>query len=219
MRPPASRIRCETARSICGERWRPGILGTNGAACRRVHFERVIVSRQSGEQPELGTDAAVGANASASGIGPPVVQQTTLEPNFERFDLFFIWPLVEPVDETELRYDPLRERLTRRQHFHYQAPLGEFRFEVLTSGLADGRQVPLVPCCGKVRPTPLLQMPGGDWSLPRLTALASRWRTEAGVAADQHEKIARLFERRLSSSDQFHYSLQPVQSRRIDRRH
>ncbi len=54
-------------------------------------------------------------------------------------------------------------------------------------------------------------MPGGDWSLPRLTALAERWRTEAGLAPEQHEKIARLFQRQLSSSGQFHYSLQPVQ--------
>ena len=73
-----------------------------------------------------------------------------------------------------------------------------------------------MPARRKVRRQVLLQMPDEGAALPRLTALATRWRTEAKLASDQHEEIARLFERQLSSSGQFHYSLQAVGARPVD---
>ena len=60
-------------------------------------------------------------------------------------------------------------------------------------------------------------MPGDRRPLPRLTALAARWLRESGLPRDKHYEVARWFEQQLSSSGQFHYSLQgPERDTSID---
>jgi hypothetical protein len=144
-------------------------------------------------------------------IGKPVVQKTTVEPYFERTDLFFIWPLVERVNMGRLQYEPQSERLFRKVGFDGEIPPGEFTYETTTSGLVDGRQAELVPARRKEYRPLLLQLPGDGSSVPQLTALAEKWRRESGLKPDQHYEIARHFEQQLSSSGQFHYSLQGVE--------
>ena len=141
-------------------------------------------------------------------LGSPVVQRSTVEPNLGRTDLFFIWPLIERVERRRLQYEPQSERLFRKVGFDGEIPPGEFTYETTTSGLVDGRQPELVPARRKEYRPMLLQLPGDGTSLPRLTSLAEKWRREAALKPDQHYEIARHFERQLSSSGQFHYSLQ-----------
>jgi hypothetical protein len=161
-------------------------------------------------------------------IGSPVIQQTTLEPYLNRFELFYIWPLTEANQQAEVHFWPLvqakqqrgihyesaGERLLRQPGWGFEPSTVEFTFDVVTTGLVDGRQAELVPARRKVDASPaspLLQMPGGEWPLPRLTALAAQWRRESGLLPGQHKELAAYFERQLSSSGQFHYSLQPVE--------
>ena len=111
---------------------------------------------------------------------------------------------------------------------HPQANLGgephthPFSFELLTSGLVNGYQCRsflaaqrkcfiVARCCCKC--------PTMENRCLRLTAMAGLWQHESGLKYDQHYEIARYFEHRLSSSGQFHYSLQGQPARRIDRRH
>ena len=193
------------------------------------HWHRTPPPNNSGPvrqpQPENSQPKRVGAGKKASDpafrIGPPVVQQITMEPYLDKDDLFYIWPLVEPVrDEnwpileeigSNLLYDPSSGRLMRKPSFSLEPRGGNFKCEVHTSGLVDGQQAPLVPASREVRRSPCLQMPDDRRPLPRLTALAARWLRESGLPVDKHYEVARLFERQLSSSGQFHYSLQGVE--------
>ncbi|MEI8372096.1 MAG: DUF3488 and transglutaminase-like domain-containing protein [Planctomycetota bacterium] len=149
------------------------------------------------------------ASGSAFCIGPPVVQQITMEPYLDRDDLFYLWPLVEPVGD--LLYDPPSGRLARRLRWSGEPRGGNFKCEILTSGLVDGHQPPLVPESREVHispDSPYLQMPGDRSPLPRLTALAGRWLRESGLPLHKHSEVARWFEQQLSSSGQFRYTLQ-----------
>ncbi len=149
------------------------------------------------------------ASGLAFRIGPPVVQQIIMEPYLDRDDLFYIWPLIEPVDD--LLHDPPSGRLARRLSWSGEPRGGNFKCEILTSGLVDGYQTPLVPESREVRispDSPYLQMPGDRSPLPRLTALAGRWLRENGLSLHNHYEVARWFEQQLSSSGQFKYTLQ-----------
>ncbi|MGO9110562.1 MAG: DUF3488 and DUF4129 domain-containing transglutaminase family protein [Thermoguttaceae bacterium] len=149
-------------------------------------------------------------------IGPPVVQQITLEPYLDREDLFYIWPLVEPVSD-DLHYSPPTERLMRRPSWSGEPRPGNFQCEVVTSGLAAGHQAPLVPASRKVLVSPYLQMPSDRSPLPRLTALASRWLKESGLPLHKQFEVARHFEQQFSKSGQFQYTLQgPERDTSID---
>ena len=141
-------------------------------------------------------------------IGRPVEQQITMEPYLEGDDVFYVWPLIEPV-EGRLCYSAPTGRLLARPRDLSGEPRGTaLRCKVRTSGLADGQQAPLVPASGKVFVPPLLQMPGDGTDLPRLGQLAARWAKESGLPPHQHRELAYWFEKRLSGSGQFHYTLQ-----------
>jgi len=145
-------------------------------------------------------------------IGPPVIQRTTLEPYLDRFDLVYLWPLIEPVDEQHqpILYEPGSEHLFRPFRMSGEPYTTPFTFEVRTSALVDGQQAPLVPAQRAVRVPPLLQMPDTPAPLSGLIALADDWRRESGLSDDEHCKIAQYFRQQLSSSGRFHYSLQGV---------
>ncbi len=182
-----------------------------------AYKEGQIVTKELDDQSIDGGGPPASENNEALRIGSPVLQKTTVEPNFERTDLFFIWPLIDRVNLGQLQYEPQSERLFRKVGFSLNGvddspiPPGEFTYETKTSGLVDGRQVDLVPArCVEDRPM-LLQLPGDGSTLPRLTALAAKWRSGAGLRPDQHYEIARHYEQQLSSSGQFHYSLQPAE--------
>ena len=155
------------------------------------------------------------AGNAAFRIGPPVVQQITMEPYLDRDDLFYIWPLVEPVGDSDLLLRlggngadaQLERRAPRRQ---FQVRSHDQRAGRRASGHAGSGQ-PRGPRIA------LLQMPSDRPPLPRLTALAGRWLRESGLPLDEHYEVARWFERQLSSSGQFQYSLQgPERDTSID---
>ena len=161
------------------------------------------------------------AGSRAFRIGPPVVQQITMEPYLDHDDVFYIWPLVDPAEDAaddtgavlklignHLLYNPSNGRLARRPSFSVEPRGGNFKCEVVTSGLVDGHQAELVPASRQVRVSQCLQMPSDRRPLPRLTALAARWLRESSLPPQRHYEVARLFERQLSSSGQFQYTLQ-----------
>ncbi len=137
-------------------------------------------------------------------IGRPIVQHVALEPNLQYYDLFYIWPLVRPLD-AKLVLAPTGQ-LSRPFRFSGEPYRDPFEFNVKTSGLVDGRQAPLVPASEAVEALPYLQMPEGG--LPRLTALAARWVKESGMSSPRHYDVARWLEQQLATSGQFHYSLE-----------
>jgi hypothetical protein len=156
-----------------------------------------------------GGSAPPGENVSELRIGDTVTQEATVESGFERTDLFFLWPLVGKVDWGPLNYQPVDEHLYRKVGASFEIPPGDFSYTITTSGLADGIQPELVPARREEQTNPLLRIPSE--TLPRLTALAEKWARESKHSPSQHYEIARYFEQQLSSSGQFHYSLQPVE--------
>ncbi|MGA2256637.1 MAG: transglutaminaseTgpA domain-containing protein, partial [Thermoguttaceae bacterium] len=154
---------------------------------------------------------------SAFQIGPPVVQQITMEPFLDRDDVFYIWPLIEPVGRKVYYVSASGRLLLVPPDFSREPRSSYFNCEVRTSGLVDGHQAPLVPANQAVRVSPYLQMPGDRSPLPRLTALAARWLREGGPPLHKHDQVARWFEQKLSSSGQFQYTLQgPERDTSID---
>ena len=151
-------------------------------------------------------------------IGPPVVQQITMEPYLDRDDRVLHLAALEPVgDETALLRSANRPTAAGARDFSGEPRRDNFKCEVRTSGLVDGHQAPLIPASREVRVSPYLQMPGDPSPLPRLTALAARWLQESGLPLHEHYEVARWFEQQLSSSGQFQYSLQgPERDTSID---
>ena len=140
-----------------------------------------------------------------------------MEPYLDRDDLFYIWPLVEPVGRRSALLPRPPADLARRPSWSGEPRGGNFKCEVTTSGLVDGHQAPLIPASREVRLSPYLQMPSDRAPLPRLTALAARWLRESGPPLDKHYEVARWFEQQLSSSGQFQYTLQgPERDTSID---
>ncbi len=133
-----------------------------------------------------------------------VVQDVTMDPDIGGRDLFYIYPIVEPASGRDVTYAPESERLVRSA---LALSSGEgpksLHFKVGTSGLVDGHLAQLVPAGHPVDVGPLLQSP----ALPRLTELAARWVQESKLPPQRHLEIARTFERNLSGSGQFEYSL------------
>jgi protein-glutamine gamma-glutamyltransferase len=183
------------------------------------HWRRVPPPRYSMNTPDLPPENSPLTHAggrpkagdAAFRIGAPVLQQITMEPYRDREDVFFIWPLIEPLGG-RLNYDARVGRLLRRPDDFSGEPFGEyFTCKVLTSGLVDGHQPQLIPASEKVFVSPYLQMPSDRLPLPRLTALAGKWLRESGLPLEKHDDVARLFERQLSSSGQFQYTLQGME--------
>ena len=140
-------------------------------------------------------------------LGRPVEQRITMEPCLSHYDLFYIWPLVWPL-EGDPHYSQPTGRLERFARFSSEPYGDSFHCKLLTTGLVDGHQASLIPASGPVPLSPYLQMPGEKSPLPRLTALAARWRKESGLPSHEHFKIARWFEGQFTASGQFQYTLQ-----------
>ena len=61
-------------------------------------------------------------------VGPPVVQQITMEPYLDRDDLFYIWPLMEPVSDTQtLLYMPAQRPAEAEAQLERRAPRRQFQ--------------------------------------------------------------------------------------------
>ena len=193
----------------------PNNLGTDAVAADRRMRPRIAHGRKENRLPEP-TGRHESAGSAVYQVGPPVEQRITLEPYLDRDDLFYIWPLLEPVGPA-LFYSPATGRLMRRPNGSGEPRGGNFKCEVDTSGLVDGRQAALIPASEEVLVSPYLQMPDDRWPLPRLTALAARWLKESGLPLNKHYEVARRFEQQLSSSGQFQYTLQgPERDAQID---
>ena len=147
-------------------------------------------------------------------LGRPVIQKTTpRNPLVDRDDLFYIWPLFNAHTDPDqgLQYEPASEHLFRVPTWTGDPHTAPFTYEVRTTGLVDGSQAALVPVRRRIDvalTSPLLELPRGRDALPRLVALADKWRKEARLKPDQQYEIAHQFERQLASSGDFHYSLQ-----------
>ena len=124
-------------------------------------------------------------------IGPPVIQQTVLEPYLDRDDLFYIWPLIEPInaEKQRIRYDQRSQRLSRKLSFVGELRPGTFTFEVKTSGLADGEQAPLVPAGSTMSATRSASLANAQWQehlaasrgAGRTLAAGSRFRERTAI--------------------------------------
>jgi protein-glutamine gamma-glutamyltransferase len=178
------------------------------ARSRKRHAEAAFRRGENWRQARMEEET----NDKVFRIGPPVVQHIAMEPYLEHDDLFFIWPLIEPIHQNSIYYTP-GGRLMRVPTFSGEPRPDSLKFDVETSGLVDGHQADLIPASAEILTKPYLRMPHsvtrpGAAGLPRLTALAEQWLREGGVPANNHYNIARLFEQQLSGSGLFQYSLQ-----------
>ena len=130
-------------------RWRRGRPLRRDAAGRALPPEDWM--------PE-GIAADDGIDDAAFRIGPPIRQQMDLEPYLNHDDLFYIWPVVEPVED-RLLYSPATGQLARKPTWSGEPRGGHFECKVTTSGLVDGRQAPLVPASREVRVPPFCKCP------------------------------------------------------------
>ena len=86
---------------------------------------------------------------------------------------------------------------------HRMRGLG-FTYELGTTALVGGVQVPWIPCEEYIDRVLYLQMP----ALPRLSALGRPLGSGKQTSRRQHVEIARMLENQLSCSDRFRYSLE-----------
>jgi len=157
----------------------------------------------------------------AGPAGPPQVLEPALAPRsvqqnieiepLDRPELFCVWPFVVTYPSEAIRFDARRQRLVRAR----EARDRFLHFQLGTSGIVDGVQVPLVPWRepgvampwtrwrGTVVPPQLLQLP----ELPRLAALAKTWDEQSGLPTQDHLGRARALESELRDSGLFTYSL------------
>ena len=82
------------------------------------------------------------------------MQQISMEPNLDGDDLFYVWPLIEPVGKRVSVSSDGRLTLVPRD-FSGGPRSGYFNCEVRTSGLVDGHQAPLIPASRDVSPIAL----------------------------------------------------------------
>ncbi len=127
-------------------------------------------------------------------------QEIRLEP-LDRAELFCVWPFVYLVRDERVQFDPISQRLMRPGGLRRR----RFSYDLATTAFVDGRQADLSPATARVDTQPLLQWP--EQSLPRLSALARQWMTEANLPATDLVGRVRVLERGLRHSPRFRYRL------------
>lgn len=133
-----------------------------------------------------------------------VRQLIEIEP-MDRPELFCVWPPVRWQVDRNILYDPVTERLLRPINLAQT----RLAYELLTTGLSDGRQTEFTPC-DSVPSRRYLQLPengDGQPSLPGLVDLTNRLVAEASRQPEETLSIVRYLERYLRDSGHFQYSL------------
>ncbi|MBN2475315.1 MAG: DUF3488 domain-containing protein [Pirellulales bacterium] len=165
-----------------------------GVPTQQQPSHSVPVTRQAGSS-ENGFPLASSAR---------VRQQITIEP-LDRDELFCIWPfqVVGPDAGVQARDGRLFRRSDLRRT--------RFSYELTTSAMVDGVQVPLIPCDDPTEVEGLLQLP----ELPELSKLAGQWIAESGLPPDDPLGRSRELARRFHDPKRFQYSLEG-QARNLD---
>jgi transglutaminase-like putative cysteine protease len=159
--------------------------------------------RTQGPRPKTRDPRPLAPAGGAAGSRHLVRERITVEP-LDRDELFCIWPIVQPVRDTNVELHPESERLLRSRAAWRDLRGQRFSFEVETTGLVRGEQLLVVPCERPVDIDALTEMP----ELPRLVALADKWFAERPPLARRRARAARWLEQKFAASDRFQYSLQ-----------
>jgi len=149
-------------------------------------------------------------------------QRIVLEP-LNTSDVFGIWPYGK-WDDTPLVYDMALTRL-----FRLADRANRVSYELVTSGIENGRLIDIVPAIEPVMREQYLQLPWVRWvpswwgprfevdrnayenqGWTRVVELARQWATECPWPADDHFHTARFFEHQLAFSGYYQYSLAGV---------
>ncbi len=107
-----------------------------------------------------------------------VQEKITIE-GMDRDDLFFVPPLVVVKTDLDIFVDNPHERMRRSSDRRKE----KFLYEVATTAIVDGNQMPLVPELWE-RPddeSPESRLIGHTQDLPKLAELARRWFAESGL--------------------------------------
>jgi len=132
--------------------------------------------------------------------GEIVVQTVTIEP-MDRPEVFCVQPCFTVEEDSELRFDPIRQSVLRPA----ERCGSRWVFDLRTNAFRDGRQRSLLPAERKPEVKRLLQVP--EKQLPTLVALADRWMAEPGLPEERLIERARYLEKKLRDSEKFRYSL------------
>lgn len=129
-----------------------------------------------------------------------VLQEITIEP-LQSEVLFSIHPFIKHETNDELLYNRRRQQLMRSD----SRTSTQFRYNLLTTGLHDGRQYAFVPCLDPADDRQLFaELPQAEL-FPHLIELARD--LVADLPADDHYARARRLESHLRYSGDFTYSL------------
>jgi len=195
--------------------WRPaaapGELYLHGAVA--THYAKGQWSRSKSKNPRPKAQAprpstqgarpvAATVTAGATAAQHPVLQRITVEP-LDRDELFAVWPIVRPLRDRNVTFEPAGERLLRSRTGWRDLRGQRFSFELETTGLENGVQSRRVPCEQPVDIEALTEMP----HLPRLTALADSWLVGRPLLARRPAQVALWLEKQLSAGGRFQYSL------------
>ncbi len=123
----------------------------------------------------------------------------------DRNELFYVAPWIPLHYNPDILVDEGRQRLLRPNELCAQ-PMD---YELGTTALSQGRQLPLLPVDSSDALGSALQMPpaAGPYALPRLVALGDRWIKQSGLPPEDRLGRARYLERRFATSGRFKYSL------------
>lgn len=138
----------------------------------------------------------------------PVLQKIVIEPMGQQHDLFAVWPFMDVRGNQRLLIEPRRQRMLRASGTANR----RFQYELITTALDRGMQLPLVPVPEEgLNGTEVLPdgLPSeGPGALPLLADQAERWLQSTGLSDDDRYACAKLLEQRLRDSGQFEYSLE-----------
>ncbi|MBN1591521.1 MAG: DUF3488 domain-containing protein [Pirellulales bacterium] len=133
--------------------------------------------------------------------GEIALQSIVLEP-MDRPEVFCVQPFFVHKDDSELRFDPVRQSVLRPEE-----EMGRrYSLTLQTNAFREGHQRTLVPAGRKpFDPERLYQVPRQE--LPTLVALAERWMAESGLPEERPIDRARFLANKLRDSGEFEYSL------------
>jgi len=142
--------------------------------------------------------------------GQAVRQTIQIEP-LDLDVLYCVATCNKTEDNPDLLYDDSREQLLRTESKQRE----QFRFSVITTGLIDGHQFPIVPSHAYVRPGSIYEEVPSESKFDRLRALAAE--LVADIPASNRLARARRLESYFGEPGRFTYSLQsPLRNPQLD---
>lgn len=147
---------------------------------------------------------------SAASAASAIVMQFTLEPS--RSSVLFSAPpaWISPATPNEVRYDPLSDQLVRLNTGPLPLRLGEYRYEILTTGVVERRQVrvwPQRPMRGYAAQAAKMDLRRLPWEYEEVRDLSRRVVAESEAPRRNPYQVAKALEGHFHRPGRYRYAL------------